>query len=461
MLDPIVLLVLDPSLIDRRVDTLKKFLAFSVPIAVAAWLIVRPGLLASLLSANYLPHRYCYLAQPGLVWTNVSMDGLIAASYGAIFGSLMWVALKLRDLSSLRSYLWIFFAFGAFILACGATHAMEIVTIWWPIYPLSAAVKVICAAASVPTAIFFAWATPALVANMRRYFEMLSTTRHEKEQAMRALIASERLAVAGLISATIAHEIKSPLQNSTDLLYLLSHEERIPPDIAEKLVILTSEMNRASAIANNTLSLFAASSSLEPLLLSEVVEGVLALQKPDLARRKIALHSRLRTPVPLHAYAGDLRQMLINLIQNAAAAIGADGRVVIRVQPRSSRNAGASANRVPGASSFQANRPQPGYSITIADDGPGIEAKYRARLFTLFFTTKGEKGTGLGLWLVRSMVEKQGGRIRFRSRTSAESSRPGTVFNIWLPLEPAPIAVSREADALQSLGGAMELSPSL
>jgi signal transduction histidine kinase len=440
---------------------LKKFLVLSVSIAVAAWLAARAGLFSSLLSANYLPHRYCYLAKPGLVWTNVSMDGLIAASYAAIFGSLIWVASKLRDVPSLRSYLWIFFAFGAFILACGATHAMEIVTTWWPVYPLSAAVKVVCAAASVPTAILFAWATPALVANMRRYFEMLSTTRQEKEQAMRALIASERLAVAGLISATISHEIKSPLQNSTDLLYLLSHEERIPPDIAERLVVLTSELNRASEIASNTLSLVGQSSSLEPLLLAEVVESVLALQKPDLARRKIALQSRLRAPVPLNAYAGDLRQMLINLIQNAAAAIGSGGRIVVRVQPRSSLNAGASANRPGNGSSFQTARPQPGYSITVADNGPGIDARHRARLFTLFFTTKGEKGTGLGLWLVRSMVEKQGGRIRFRSRTASESSRPGTIFNIWVPLEPAPIAVSSEANALHSLGAAMEFSPSV
>jgi signal transduction histidine kinase len=440
---------------------LKKFLALALLIAIAAGLAVKPGMLASLLSANYLPHRYCYLAKPGLVWTNVSMDGLIAASYAAIFGCLMWVASKLRDLPSLRSYLWIFFAFGAFILACGATHAMEIVTIWWPVYPLSAAVKVICAAASVPTAILFAWATPALVANMRRYFEMLSTTRQEKEQAMRALIASERLAVAGLISATISHEIKAPLQSSTDLLYLLAHEERIPPDIAEKLAILTSELKRASAIANNTLSLFSKSSSLEPLLLSEVVESVLALQTPDLMRHKITLHSRLRTPVPLNAYAGDLRQMLINLIQNAAAAIGSGGRILIRVQPRCSLNAGASANRSQNGSSFHSTRPQPGYSITIADNGPGIEAKYRAQLFTLFFTTKGEKGTGLGLWLVRSMVEKEGGRIRFRSRTAAEASQTGTVFNIWVPLEPAHLALSSEADPLQSFGDTMELSTSV
>src|SRR5438309_2042970 len=122
------------------------------------------GALSALLSASYLPHRFCYLAQPGLVWTNVVMDGLIAASYAFIFGSLFWVTARLRRIPALHVYLWIFLSFATFIVACGATHFMEIVTVWWPVYPLSAAIKIICAAASVPTAILFARATPSITA---------------------------------------------------------------------------------------------------------------------------------------------------------------------------------------------------------------------------------------------------------------------------------------------------------
>jgi signal transduction histidine kinase len=66
----------------------------------------------------------------------------------------------------------------------------------------------------------------------------------------------------------------------------------------------------------------------------------------------------------------------------------------------------------------------------------------------MFFTTKGDEGTGMGLWLVRSMVEKQGGRIRFHSRTAAECDKPGTIFNIWIPLEPAPIATAAATEGL-------------
>ena len=105
-------------------------------------LFAHTGVLRALLSPHYLPHRVCYLQQPSLVWTNVSMDGLIAVSYAWIFVSLFWVAGKLRSIQDLRNYLWILIAFGTFIVACGATHMMEVVTVWWPVYPVAAAEKV-------------------------------------------------------------------------------------------------------------------------------------------------------------------------------------------------------------------------------------------------------------------------------------------------------------------------------
>jgi signal transduction histidine kinase len=417
---------------------LKRLLAIAALSAGVVGVLAYAGIFSSLATANYLPHRYCYLAQPGLIWTNVVTDGLIAGSYALIFGCLFWVAAKLRWIPAIHDYLWIFFAFGSFILACGATHAMEIVTVWWPVYRLSAAVKVICAAASVPTAILFARVTPALAGNVRRFIDMLSTSQEEREQAMRALIASEKLAVAGRISATISHEVKNPLQTAGDMLYLLVQDGRIPADAARMLESAAAELERAKTISESTLSLYRESASPATISLSELIQSVLELQLPDLARRRISLQPRLRTPRPLKGYSGELRQMLINLIQNAAAAVEANGRILVRVQPRSSLTPGTALA---------------GYSITVADNGPGIEARNRPRLFTLFFTTKGEQGTGLGLWLVRSIVEKQGGRIRVRSRTAEESGMPGAIFNIWIPLEPAPIAAAADGNGFTPVSG--------
>ena len=416
----------------------KAFLAAALTV-LGLELLAHTGVLAGLFSPQYLPHRYCYLQQPWLVWTNVTMDGLIAISYGSIFLSLFWVAGQLRSIQDLRTYLWILIAFGTFIVACGATHLMELVTVWWPVYPLSAVVKVICAAASVPTAILFARAAPRLATNIRHFLQMLSTTQQEKDQAVGALLATEKLAVAGRISASISHEIKNPLETVGNLLYLLSADPRMPSDLVALTRTASSELKRADEIAQSNLSLLRKSSAPVQVSLAELVDSVLDLQTAQLIGHGISLQRRLRTPLPLKAYSGELRQILINLIQNAMAAIGSRGRIIVRAQLRRSLPANYGERESIG---------QPGYSITIADTGPGINPAHRPQLFTMFFTTKGDEGTGMGLWLVRSMVEKQGGRIRFRSRTAAECDKPGTIFNIWIPLEPAPIATATATESL-------------
>jgi hypothetical protein len=107
---------------------LKKQVSF-VAISLLVVALARVGAFSSLLSTNYLPHRFCYMAQPGLIWTNVSMDLLIAAAYGVIFGCLFWIMGKLRSFAELKAYSWIVVSFGTFILACGVTHAMEVVTV--------------------------------------------------------------------------------------------------------------------------------------------------------------------------------------------------------------------------------------------------------------------------------------------------------------------------------------------
>ncbi len=131
-------------------------------------------------STHYLPHRTCYLAQPWLIWTNFAMDGLIAASYVMIFGWLFWMAAKLRRQPELQGYLWILICFGTFILACSATHLMEIVTIWSPIYGVSVAVKTVCAIASIATAVLLSRAAPAMVNSIGQFLQTVWLSREEQ-----------------------------------------------------------------------------------------------------------------------------------------------------------------------------------------------------------------------------------------------------------------------------------------
>ena len=122
--------------------------------------LIWPGLAHRMMASDFLPHLYCYLAKPGLVWTHVIADSLIALAYLTISGTLLYLVGKgHRDLP----FPWMFLAFGLFIVACGATHLMEVVTVWIPVYVLSGGIKVFTALASVVTAVLLPFAVPQML----------------------------------------------------------------------------------------------------------------------------------------------------------------------------------------------------------------------------------------------------------------------------------------------------------
>ena len=98
-------------------------------------------ILEKLFSSDFMPHGYCYLWKPGLVWLHVVSDALIALAYFSIPITLIYFIRKRRDLP----FNWMFLCFGIFILACGTTHAMEVWTLWHGTYWLSGAIKIVTA----------------------------------------------------------------------------------------------------------------------------------------------------------------------------------------------------------------------------------------------------------------------------------------------------------------------------
>jgi PAS domain S-box-containing protein len=111
-------------------------------------------------SDGYMPHGHCYLWQPGLVWLHVISDALTALSYTSIPFALLYFVRRRKDLP----FNWMFLCFGTFIIACGATHVMEIWTLWTPVYWLSGAIKAVTAIASVLTAILLTRLLPRALA---------------------------------------------------------------------------------------------------------------------------------------------------------------------------------------------------------------------------------------------------------------------------------------------------------
>ena len=169
---------------------LKRPLGIAILTASALAVLLYVGGWSFLMAAHYMPHRYC-LSQSWLIWANVVSDLIISLSYIAIFSGLFWIAHRLRSLPEVRAYLWIFLAFGLFIVACASTHAMKVVTLWWAVYRLSLAFKVVSATASIATAVLFVRAAPEITSSIGQFLETLSTTRRENESGLAARARAE------------------------------------------------------------------------------------------------------------------------------------------------------------------------------------------------------------------------------------------------------------------------------
>ena len=168
-----------------------------------------PHLTKWLLASNFLPHAYCYLGNPRLVWTNVITDSLVGIAYLAISVTLGYLGYKgRRDIP----FHWMFLAFGLFILACGGTHFMEAVTIWTPVYILSTTIKIFTAAVSLTTAAILPFTVP-------HAFELVRQARRS-EQVTANLRASEERKEALL--REVHHRVKNNLAVICSLFYLQS-----------------------------------------------------------------------------------------------------------------------------------------------------------------------------------------------------------------------------------------------
>jgi PAS domain S-box-containing protein len=464
---------------------------------------------------------------------------LIGISYVAISATLAYLVHRARrDIP----FSWMFLAFGLFIVACGGTHFMEVLTVWHPFYWLAGDVKVVTAFASVATALTLpslvpkvlslletskaatrhradleaahkrlqeleelsrqaslraaagtatweldiaegkitwagdfekVWGRPAselqrrdrlfdaihpddterlhqsfaaAIQGIREYEEefrivfpdgtvhwvitrgrvrrdetgkpttMVGVTIDvtARKKAENALLVSEKLAVAGRMAATIAHEINNPLNAVGNLLYLIRHDSGASERTSHYSDLAEAELKRVAHIVRQTLGFYRESNAPVPTRVTAIIDNALELHLPQLAEKEIAVKRRFETDELVPALAGELRQVFANLIVNAIDALPQGGKIIVHVC---------------GSRDWSSSRK--GVRVCIADSGPGIPAELQRQIFEPFFTTKGNKGTGLGLWVAAGIVAKHMGNIRLRS--SRRERCHGTIFSIFLP----------------------------
>jgi PAS domain S-box-containing protein len=236
--------------------------------------------------------------------------------------------------------------------------------------------------------------------------------------AERALLQSEKLASVGRLASSIAHEINNPLAAVTNLLYILDLKVQ-EPELKALIQSAQDELVRVSQITTHTLRFHRQSTSPTDLDIRQMFEAVISLYRARLRNSSIVARVERCDPKTLFCHEGELRQVVLNIVGNAVDAMKSGGELVFRCTETVIQKTG-----------------EAGVRITIADSGTGMETETMAKIFEPFFSTKGIGGTGLGLWVTKDLVEKNGGTIRVRSIKNGRSH--GTVFWLFFPFSSRP-----------------------
>jgi PAS domain S-box-containing protein len=235
----------------------------------------------------------------------------------------------------------------------------------------------------------------------------------QRKNAERMLEQQEQMAAIGRLTSSIVHEINNPLEAVLNLLFLARHSadlgsaQRFLQDAEE-------ELSRVSEITTHALQFHRQTSCAAAADVVEIMHSVLALFKGKFKTAGVNLLLKTDEKPELVCFAGEVRQVFVNLIANAVESMHEGGRLTIRVRPGTDWRTGTG-----------------GVRITIADTGHGMSAETLSNMYRAFFTTKGSAGSGLGLWVTANIVRKHQGSIHVRSNRLEH--RSGTVFTLIFP----------------------------
>jgi signal transduction histidine kinase len=238
--------------------------------------------------------------------------------------------------------------------------------------------------------------------------DLTAVRRLEQLKLERRMLEMEKFAAAGRLAGTIAHEVNNPLEAIKNCIFLLT--DQIKPDAAPVYDILKGETERVARIVRQMLGLYRNTDQVGNFDINSVVEDTLLLFARQLERTGVRVEKDLAVLPPALGSADQIRQVLSNLVVNAKDSMSGGG--VLWVRTRLVRK----------------DKVRQEIIVSVGDSGCGIAKGMVNTMFEPFVTTKGERGTGLGLWIVKGIIENHGGKLRVRSKVGK-----GTVFRISLP----------------------------
>mgnify|MGYP001453119846 CR=1 FL=1 len=242
-----------------------------------------------------------------------------------------------------------------------------------------------------------------------------SAARHSEEaiissDLLRQLAYNEKMAELGKISAGVVHELNAPLSVIISASQMIMREEGVPEAVLEMIARISSEAQRLSQLTKGLLNFSSHEDTIGETDLNLTIDFILNFLNFEASRRAVAVLKQFDYTLPaIRLDANTLKQILLNIIMNALQAMeDGGGKLLVETSAASSDSV----------------------CFTIADNGPGIPPEAIARIFDRYFTTKkpGE-GTGLGLFVTKSLVEDMGGHIAVTSRSGG-----GTTFTVTLPV---------------------------
>lgn len=356
-------------------------------------------------ASSLMPHAVCWRADQHLIWTMVVSNAITFLSYTTICITLLTLR---RRTSIIIARDWVFFltGFALFIVACGTTHLMEVVTTWSPIFWADAWTNILTAVFSAYVALQLIRRLHTITSGINDYAARLARTEDEKAQLQENLLAAQKLEDWSRMSAVVTHEIGNPLEAIQNILYLIRQSDAATPEVVRLTRMASEEADRVLTISRSTLSFFRQSSTPERVDLRAAAESVRFLLDSVLRRREVTFNVHVSGDVSIEALAGEARQVLLNLVRNACEA-----------SPRG-------GSHVTLTLSGQADH----VDVIVKDEGSGIDPAVLPSIFQFGQTTKGSQGNGMGLWTVKHIVDRHGGRIHVDS-----PSGHGTTFTITWP----------------------------
>ena len=356
-------------------------------------------------SNSLMPHAVCWASDPRLIWTMAVTNFVTFLSYLTLAMTLLYLVRRTGH-TLVRDWGYFVVGFALFILACGSSHLLEVITTWSPLFWIDAWTNILTSILSAYVAIMLIWRVSKIAYGINDYAARLERTEAEKQQIEESLVAAQRLEDWSRMSAVVSHEIKNPLQAIENLQFLISSMEGVTAQIAELARLSGEEAQRALTIADAALTFIRQTPEPEWMDLRRAVESVEFLLAPVIRQKNIHFQIESQGDCTVEGYAGEIRQVLLNIVRNACEAVAKPGTQV----------------------TIELSGEEEGITMSVTDHGLGIEPTVLPAIFEFGMTTKGEQGNGMGLWTVKRIVTKHHGEVKVNSKRGE-----GTRVDLWWP----------------------------